>query len=413
MKHPCSTSTATGAAALFAILLLAQAPAAAVAGSQAEESAKAARARQIAQQFETHARVLTVFDREGKVVTTVGERAIYNSRQQVFSPDRTHLAAITRDLEKQTHDLWVLDVATGGRRLIASSGANETALLRERSPVWSPDGSHVAYMRVLGGSEGLYRKASSGEGDEELLYEHPGAEMVINDWSTDGRFLTFFTFDLFGATLYALPLGGVGDGTPVEIFHSASQLRGSGLSPDGRFLAYASAESGRWEVLTFHSGGVLLVVPLTGPDPLTREAVEFSREEFEAGTGRFSPDSRFMAYRSDESGREEIYVPPLHLAAGTAPAGDKWQVSKDGGAGMISWRRDGKEIYFVERDIEAAEAKVMAVEITTTPAVRMGTPRVLFRLIDRLPGNSPDIKNITPDGQRFVFAIPASARVAR
>lgn len=99
------------------------------------------------------------------MVTTVGERAVYNNRQQVFSPDRTRLAVIKRDPESGSGDLWVLDVATGNGRITSStSSQNETALLRERAPVWSPDGSQVAYMRVLGGGEGLYRRASNGEG---------------------------------------------------------------------------------------------------------------------------------------------------------------------------------------------------------------------------------------------------------
>ena len=131
------------------------------------------RAKRIAQQFERDARVLTVFDRQGKVVTTVGERAIYS--QPVFSPDRTRLAVIKFDLESETQDLWVLDVATGNSTRITSSQKREQVRL---SPVWSPDGSQVAYVALRGGYFGLYRKASNGEGTEELLYQHPGASDV-------------------------------------------------------------------------------------------------------------------------------------------------------------------------------------------------------------------------------------------
>ena len=156
-------------------------------------------AKRNAQQFEANARVLTVFDRQGKVVTTVGARALYN--QPVFSPDRSRLAVIEFDLDSETADLLVMDVATGDSKRISSSQPGENV----GTPVWSPDGSQVAYVALRAGYEGLYRKASNGAGPEELLYQHPGAGMVLTDWSTDGRFLSFSATDLVAGTLYAAP----------------------------------------------------------------------------------------------------------------------------------------------------------------------------------------------------------------
>ncbi len=140
-------------ATLVAVLLLApvaghgQAPTDEQAKAAAAAKAQAARARGIAEQFEANARVLTVFDRQGKLVSTVGERAFYNNRQQVFSPDRTRLAVIKRDLESQTQGLWVLDVATGNSTLITSHGfgQTETALLRDGfcTPM-TVDSSHLS-----------------------------------------------------------------------------------------------------------------------------------------------------------------------------------------------------------------------------------------------------------------------------
>jgi dipeptidyl aminopeptidase/acylaminoacyl peptidase len=171
-------SVATAAALCAVVFLapesaLAQAPAPAKAGDQADDKAKAARAKRIAQQFEAQARVLTVFDRQGKVVTTVGERAIYD--RPVFSPDRTRLAVVKGDLESETNDLWVLDVATGKSTRITANQTREGA----QWPVWSPDGSQVAYGALRGGYFGLYRKASNGAGTEELLYQHPGGPMDL------------------------------------------------------------------------------------------------------------------------------------------------------------------------------------------------------------------------------------------
>jgi serine/threonine-protein kinase len=343
VKNSCRVAIVIATAALFALLLapapgLGQAPAPAKAGDQPDDKAKAARAKQIAEQFERNARVLTVFDRQGKVVTTVGERALY--WDPVFSPDRTRLAVTKRDLESETWDLWVLDVATGKSTRITSSPKREPA----RAPVWSPDGSQVAYGALRGGYEGLYRKASNGEGTEELLYQHPGSGMTLRDWSLDGRFLSFSTSDLSGGTLYALPLAGVGERKPIEVFRSESQLQGS----------------------------------------------------------RLSPDSRFLSYGSNQSGKIEVYVRPFDPSAGVGatPAAGPWQVSDQGGQGPAFWRRDGKELYYL-----AADQGVMAVEVSTAPRLEFGKPKLLFRLSEAIPV-TPALASVSRDGERVVIAVP-------
>ena len=149
--------------------------------------------------LEAQARQLTVFDRDGNVVNTIGERDTYS--QPVLSPDGTRVAVLKR---AQTWDFWVLDVATGNGTQMTSSHEGE----RVKAPVWSPDGSQIAYVAVRGGRDGLYRQASNGEGEEELLYQHPGGEISLAEWSLDGRFLSFFSADLSGSALYLLPLGG-------------------------------------------------------------------------------------------------------------------------------------------------------------------------------------------------------------
>jgi hypothetical protein len=176
------------------------------------------------------------------------------------------------------------------------------------------------------------------------------------------------------------------------------------ISPDGRFLICAS-------------GGVVLVVPLTGSDPLARTAIEFSREEFTVGNGRLSPDGRFLAYNSNEAnpdpdtGRNEVYVRPFDTSTGRAGEG-KWQLSKEGSQGMQFWRGDGKEFFFrqgprVDRP-PTDELLVMSAEVSTTPTFHAATPKPLFRLPGPQGGN---FGNITRDGQRFVFAVnvPAAA----
>ncbi len=333
------------AASLSATLLLApanglsQTPAPAKVADKADQ-AKAAKARRIAERFEREARLLTVFDRRGTVVTTVGERAIYLA--PVFSPDRTRLAVWKNDLERETEDLWVLDVATGKATRITAHQTRE----REGAfwPVWSPDGQQLAYGALRGGHFGLYRKASNGEGTEELLYQVPGDGPILRDWSLDRRFLTFSSSDLSGGTLYALRLDGDGPRKPLEVFRSKSQIVGSHLSPDSRFLTYSS----------------------------------------------------------NESGKNEVYVRPFDptQAAETTPAVGPWQASDQGGVAALGWRQDGKELYYV-----AADRSVMAVEVNLRPALQLGKPKVLFRLSQAVSVNLM-LAGVSRDGERVVIAVP-------
>ena len=171
------------------------------------------------------------------------ERDFYN--QPVISPDKTRIAVIKNHPETETQDAWVIDVATGkGTRITTASQPRELS----RAPVWSPDGKQLAYVSLRAGTEGLYRKAANGEGPEELLYKHPGFGMNLMGWSLDGRYLSYFTADLSGGILYLLPLEGAGERKPIEAFRSTSTVQGARLSPDSRFLSYMSNQSGRPEM---------------------------------------------------------------------------------------------------------------------------------------------------------------------
>jgi Tol biopolymer transport system component len=300
----------------------------------------AERARVIAQIMEANARQLTLFDRRGELVAAFGPRDLYN--QPVLSPDATRVAVIKPDLEKETNDLWVLDVKTSRGVQITSSQAREGA----NSPAWSPDGNNLAYVALRQGYYGLYRKPSNGQGAEELLYKN-SAPMTLTDWSQDGKYLTYFSADLTGGGLYALPLDGGAERKPVEVLRNKSQNQGP----------------------------------------------------------RLSPDSRFMTYTSNVTGRTEVFAIPFDPAApsGATPGAGPWQISDQGGNGMVFWRRDGKELYYL-----GADRSIMAVEIgagTTGP--QFGKPRVLFRpSADIVPGVGPGTASVSRDGERFVIAVP-------
>jgi Tol biopolymer transport system component len=168
--------------------------------------------------------VITLVDRQGKAVQTVGEQGSYS--QPALSPDGTRVAVIRNDQGK-THVL-VLDVATGKETQITSDTMPHT------SPVWSPDGKQIAY---ISNQNEVHRKASDGSGNEELIYKHtPGSTVFLTDWSADGQ-LCFW----LGDVIYGLPLEG--DRKPIVLVSEAG-ARGGRFSPDGRYLAYSSNPSG-------------------------------------------------------------------------------------------------------------------------------------------------------------------------
>jgi hypothetical protein len=149
------------------------------------------------------------------------------------------------------------------------------------------------------------------------------------------------------------------------------------------------------------TGQDLWIAPTTGD----RKPFPFLQTEFSELGGRFSPDGRWIAYRSNESGKNEIYVQPFDPAyAGSSSSGAKSIVSEGGSAGMPRWRADGKEFYYL-----APDGKVMAVEISTSPVFRAGAPKPLFQVPSAFmrsgtPGADADAG---PDGKRFLFALPA------
>ena len=296
------------------------------------------RAKVIAQIMQANARQLTLFDRQGQQLNAVGPKDLYN--QPVFSPDAKRLAVIRPDLAKENNDLWIFDIATGQGKQITFSAERENST----SPAWSPDGSQIAYSALRQGAYGVYRKATNGEGNEELLYKS-NAPTTITDWSQDGRYLTYFSSDLGGGGIYALPLAANGgERKPIEMFRSKFQV--------------------------------------TGP--------------------RLSPDSRFTVYISNETGKNELYVRPFdpNAAPGAAPKSGPWKISDDGAQGMAFWRRDGKELTFLGPD-----RGIMSVTLTTSPDFEFQKPKLLFKMSESTPV-APGTASVNRDMDRFVIAVP-------
>jgi hypothetical protein len=130
-----------------------------------------------------------------------------------------------------------------------------------------------------------------------------------------------------------------------------------------------------------------------------RTPIPFLRTEFNENSGQFAPDGHWVAYTSDESGREEIYVKEFSSgsAHGSSDAAGKWLISNSGGTNP-RWRGDGKELFYVGSD-----GKLMSVDINAKPIFKAGAPRPLFQLPPGFIGG-----DVTADGRRFLIGVPVA-----
>jgi dipeptidyl aminopeptidase/acylaminoacyl peptidase len=179
-----------------------------------------------------------------------------------------------------------------------------------------------------------------------------------------------------------------GAGNDELVFQSSDRKYPQDLSRDGRFVVYSTFGTGQ------AANADLWVLPLSGE----RKPFVFLKTEFHETQAQFSPDGRWMAYVSNESGRDEVYI------SGFPMVGSKVQVSTSGGR-QPRWRRDGKELFYLSPD-----RKFTAVPINTEPTLGVGTPRVLFG-VPFTPGGtgvpaSRHQYDVAADGERFLLTVP-------
>ena len=277
-------------------------------------------------------RQLSMVDRSGKLVEAFGANANYQN--PVLSADQQFVAF---NRAEQNNDLWITDlVRRTTTRLTFDPGVDD-------SPVWSPDGARIVFSSNReGGVFNLYEKPSGGGGQEQLLLKS-GQPKIASDWSRDGRYVVYTETDAkSGADIWLLPLSG------------------------------------------------------------DRKPTEYLRTPFSETQARVSPDGRWLAYRSDESGLNEVYVQSF------PKAGSKWQVSVDGGE-QPQWRGDGLELFYLS---PVADNQFMAVDILSKPAdavFKVGVPKKLFVVnvvTGAVAGTSASQRNsyeVLKDGQRLLL----------
>jgi eukaryotic-like serine/threonine-protein kinase len=202
---------------------------------------------------------LTWFDRQGKVLGTVGEAGIIQPSPAI-SPDGSSVVASRTDLQTGGRDLWLYNLPKGTQsRLTFDGKGNE-------DPVWSPDGSHVAFLSLREGILNVYQKAINGMGQEEPFEKAPNSIRVPLDWSRDGRFLVEGSASGNKLTLWVLPLSteqAGGDHTSAAYLLEGFNPK---LSPNGQWMACGSLETGRDEIFvhTFPKPGGKWPVSVNG-----------------------------------------------------------------------------------------------------------------------------------------------------
>ncbi len=273
-------------------------------------------------------RQLTWLDRSGKSVSPIGSPDNAGLNEVELSPDGKRVA-VNRAVNGNV-DVWLIDAARGVPTRFTYDAANDGISL------WSSDGNRVVFQSNRKGVFNLYSKLSSGSGADELLLESDHSK-APSDWSPDGRFLLFRSIDP-------------------------------------------------------QTGFDLWVLPVSGD----KKPFPFLKTPFEERNGQFSPDGKWIAYQSNESGRFEIYVLPF------PGPGQKFQISTSGGA-QPRWNKNGKEIFYVSLD-----SKMMAAPVKLSAdgqSLETGTPVALFPI--RVAGGPVSAFNkqqyaVALDGQRFL-----------
>ena len=250
---------------------------------------------------------LRLVDRTGKILGVLGQPAIYHDIS--LSPDRSMIAVARED--EGTQDIWMIDVNSGASTRLTFDPAPDVF------PVWSVNGDKIIFVSGRTGTNSILQRPASGTGADEMLLPTNGKNAYTLDVSPDGKYILYEIGDGVNNSVDMWLIPTSGDRTPIA------------------YMQTAASES----------------------------------------DGRFSPDGKWLAYVSDESGRPEIYVRSF------SGSGGKWQVTTEGGIQPM-WRRDGKELYYVDPD-----KNLTAVKVDSSSAIPFGDHENLFQI--SFPANNP------------------------
>ena len=281
----------------------------------------------------TYRQELLWVDRSGRQLGVAAAAAQYRSVR--LSPDERNIAFDRND--EGYSDVWALDLVRGVPSRITFDP------MPDRLPIWSPDGGRILWSRRSGNVD-LYIKAASGTGQDEKLITMGTTVGSATDWSRDGRFVLYQR---------------LGEKTGQDLW----------IAPQS-----------------------------TGPSTEPSKPFPYVASRFNEGSGVFSPDGRWIAYESDESGRREVYVQGFPLTNQKVP------ISAGGGTDP-AWNKNGGELFYL-----AADRNLMAVPYRATPtAFEAGAGKVLFPV----PGNVVTRSYaVTGDGRRFLVGRPVVERVS-
>jgi eukaryotic-like serine/threonine-protein kinase len=266
------------------------------------------------------------WDRDGKSAGSFPQPDRYLF--PTLSPDGKQLASMIFTGAQGNEDTWTFDLARGTSTRLTFNGT------ARGFPVWSADGKTVFYGSNPKGTSHIYSKNSDGSGPEHVILENNDILELATSTSPDGHYLVYIRRELknndTNYQIWALPL--IGESKPVPVVQSA----------------------------------------------------------FESQFAIVSPDSKWMVYQSNESGRREIYITAF------PGGGAKWQVSTNGGT-WPRWRKDGKELFFLD-----PADKMMAVDVNTSGAsIQLGIPRGLFQTVGIQRDYGP--YDVTADGKKFLL----------
>lgn len=274
-----------------------------------------------------HNTQLAWFDRSGKQLGIAAPPGEY--LRMALSRDEQRVAFERNDPQTGTSDIWLAQLARGVVSRLTFHPANEEL------PIWSPDGNRIAFTSDREGRSDIYQKLASGAGDDELLLKS-NTKKLTTSWSADGRFI-FYTEEDHPETkadLWFLPLDG-----------------------DRKPEPYLRLPSNEYDAI-------------------------------------ISPNGRWVAYLSDETGMLRIHVQSFPASGG------RWQISP--GVGRYpQWRQDGKELYYLSGD-----GKLMAVEVKTDSTFEVGVSKALFDLRTEAGVGSRRPYAVASDGQRFLVNMP-------